>query len=159
MVNNLSRVDVFVFEENGKLGTKKPIRTDELNLYRETKSSLLCLDVAHISFKIHHFWSAIWSNYSDLTRPHPKWWFSFGKSFYFRNLTRAMMFVSKEVFLNASRSSFSHLAGSSLAKWHLYASHATSSSSWSAFWWRDWQRFFFGGKVPVSQAWHTLPEN
>ena len=29
-----------------------------------------------------HF--SIWSNYSDLTRPHPKWWFSKGKSHYFR---------------------------------------------------------------------------
>ena len=23
-------------------------------------------------------WSDVWSNYSDLTRPHPKWWFSKG---------------------------------------------------------------------------------
>ena len=24
------------------------------------------------------FWDDFWSNYSDLTRPHPKWWFSKG---------------------------------------------------------------------------------
>ena len=31
----------------------------------------------------------IWANYSDLTRPHPKWWFSKGnpmKSPYFRKI-------------------------------------------------------------------------
>ncbi len=31
----------------------------------------------------------VWSNYSDLTRPHPKWWFSIGnpmKSPYFREI-------------------------------------------------------------------------
>ena len=36
------------FSKKILLGYQKTHRTDELNLYRETKSSLLCLDVAYI---------------------------------------------------------------------------------------------------------------
>ena len=32
------------------------------------------------------FRDPIWSNYSDLTRPHPKWWFSKGNLFFQENL-------------------------------------------------------------------------
>ena len=31
-------------------------------------------------------WDPIWSNYSDLTRPHPKWWFSKGNLLFQENL-------------------------------------------------------------------------
>ena len=49
---------------------------------------------------------SIWSNYSDLTRPHPKWWFSKGNSLIsgksrlvkYNNLARSMVIGSMGYF-------------------------------------------------------------
>ena len=53
-----------------------------------------------------HFDSWFWSNYSDLTRPHPKWWFSKGNPLIsgksrlvkYYNLARWFKFVSGSIF-------------------------------------------------------------
>ena len=41
---------------------------DALTKMREPKLHFSCRDVVN----------DVWSNYSNLTRPHPKWWFSMG---------------------------------------------------------------------------------
>ena len=61
------------------------VRLPECKLYQckcEYSITSLC---CRLSTQMH----IIWSNYSDLTRPHPKWWFSIGnpmKSPYFREI-------------------------------------------------------------------------
>ena len=49
------------------------IEGQEFSLHLLTKNLKLTHTHTHIYIYIY-----IWSNYSDLTRPHPKWWFSKG---------------------------------------------------------------------------------